>query len=48
MMNYENVMNKRYKEAEDGKFEDATKEILEAIPADIHGFFCFFSNGNVC
>ena len=27
-------MNKRYKEPEDGKFEDATKEILEAVSGD--------------
>ena len=50
-------MNKQYEEPEDGKFEDATKEIFEAvsgdeemepvaaIPADIHGFFS--SNGDV-
>ena len=31
MMKYENLMNKQYKEPEDGKFEDATKEILEAV-----------------
>ena len=34
MMKYENLMNKRYKEPEDGKFEDATKEILEAVSGD--------------
>ena len=37
MMKYENLMNKRYKEPEDGKFEDATiatKEILEALSGD--------------
>ena len=28
MMKYENLVNKQYKEPEDGKFEDATKEIL--------------------
>ena len=27
-------MNKQYKEPEDGKFEDATKEILEAVSGD--------------
>ena len=34
IMKYENLMNKRYKEPEDGKFEDATKEILEAVSGD--------------
>ena len=34
MMRYENLMNKRYKEPEDGKFEDATKQILEAVSGD--------------
>ena len=34
MMKYENLMNKQYKEPEDGKFEDATKEILEAVSGD--------------
>ena len=34
MMKNENLMNKRYKEPEDGKFEDATKEILEARSGD--------------
>ena len=34
MMKYENLMNKQYKEPEDGKFEDATKEILEAVSSD--------------
>ena len=34
MMKYENLMNKWYKEPEDGKFEDATKEILEAVSGD--------------
>ena len=34
MMKYENLMNKQYKEPEDGKFEDATKEILEALLGD--------------
>ena len=33
-MKYENLMNKRYKEPEDGKFEDATREILEAVSGD--------------
>ena len=28
MMKCEYLVNKRYKEPEDGKFEDATKEIL--------------------
>ena len=27
-------MNKQYKELKDGKFEDATKEILEAVSGD--------------
>ena len=31
MIKYEDLVNKRYKEPEDGKFEDATKEILEAV-----------------
>ena len=34
IMKYENLMNKLYKETEDGKFEDATKEILEAVSGD--------------
>ena len=34
MMKYENLMNKRYKAPEDGKFEDATKKILEAVSGD--------------
>ena len=34
MMKYEDLVNKRYKEPEDGKFEDATKEILEAVFCD--------------
>ena len=34
MMKFENLMKKRYKEPEDGKFEDATKEILEAVSGD--------------
>ena len=34
MMKYEDLVNKRYKEPEDGKFEDATKEILEALFGD--------------
>ena len=29
-----NLMNKWYNEPEDGKFEDATKEILEAVSGD--------------
>ena len=31
MIMYEDLVNKRYKEPQDGKFEDATKEILEAV-----------------
>ena len=31
---YENLINKLYKEPEDGNFEDATKEILEAVSGD--------------
>ena len=34
MMKYEDLVNKRYKEPGDGKFEDATKEILEAVSGD--------------
>ena len=34
MMKYEDLVNKRYIEPEDGKFEDATKEILEAVSGD--------------
>ena len=34
MIMYENLVNKRYKEPQDGKFEDATKEILEAVSGD--------------
>ena len=34
IMKYEDLVNKRYKEPEDGKFEDATKEILEAVSGD--------------
>ena len=34
MMKFENLTNKRYKEPEDGKFEDATKEILKAVSGD--------------
>ena len=34
MMKYENLMNKWYIEPEDGKFEDATEEILEALSGD--------------
>ena len=30
----QNLINKRYKEPEDGKFEDATKEIFEAVSGD--------------
>ena len=33
-MKYEDLVNKRYKEPEDGKFEDATKEILEPVSGD--------------
>ena len=31
---YEQFVNKRYKEPEDGNFEDATREILEAVSGD--------------
>ena len=31
---YEEFVNKRYKEPEDGNFEDATREILEALSGD--------------
>ena len=31
---YEEIVNKRYKEPEDGNFEDATREILEAVSGD--------------
>ena len=31
---YEDFVNKRYKEPEDGNFVDATREILEAVPGD--------------
>ena len=31
---YEDLVNKRYKEPQDGKFEDATKEIIEAVSCD--------------
>ena len=34
MMKYEDLVNKRYKEPEDGNYEDATKEILEAVSSD--------------
>ena len=34
MMKYEDLVYKWYKEPEDGKFEDATKEILEAVSGD--------------
>ena len=34
MMKYEDLVNKQYIEPEDGKFEDATKEILEAVSGD--------------
>ena len=34
MMKNENLMNMWYREPEDGKFEDATKEILEAVSGD--------------
>ena len=33
MMKYEDLVNKR-KKTQDGKFEDATKEILEAVSGD--------------
>ena len=31
---YEVFVNKRYKEPEDGNFDDATREILEAVSGD--------------
>ena len=31
---YEEFVNKQYKETEDGNFEDATREILEAVSGD--------------
>ena len=31
---YEEFVNKRYKEPEDGNFEDATREIFEAVSGD--------------
>ena len=31
---YEEFVNKRYKDPEDGNFADATREILEAVPGD--------------
>ena len=31
---YEQFVNKRYKEPEDGNFKDATREILEAVSGD--------------
>ena len=31
---YEEFVNKPYKEPEDGNFEDATREILEAVSGD--------------
>ena len=31
---YEEFVNKRYKEPEDGNFADATREILKAVPGD--------------
>ena len=31
---YEEFVNKRYKEPEDGNVEDATREILEAVSGD--------------
>ena len=34
MIMYEDLVNKWYKEPEDGKFEDTTKEILEAVSGD--------------
>ena len=33
-MKYDNLMNKRYKEPEDVKFVDVTKEILIAVSGD--------------
>ena len=37
MMKYEDLVNKRYKEPEDEKFEDATKEILETPTRTMNG-----------
>ena len=34
MMKFENLMNKRYKEPEDGKFEDASKEIRSCVDSN--------------
>ena len=34
MIMYEDLVNKCYKEPQDGKFEDATKEIHEAVSGD--------------
>ena len=34
MMKYEDLVNKRYKDPEDRKFEDEIKEILEAVSGD--------------
>ena len=31
---YEEFVNKRYKEPEDGNFAGATREIIEAVPGD--------------
>ena len=31
---HEEFVNKRYKEPEDGNYEDATREILEAVSGD--------------
>ena len=33
-MKYEDLVNKRYKEPEEGNFEGATREILEAVSGD--------------
>ena len=33
---YEEFVNKRYQEPEDGNFEDATWEILEAVSGDFN------------
>ena len=34
MMKYEDLVNKWYKEPEDGNFEGAIREILEAVSSD--------------
>ena len=34
MIKYQDLVNKRYKEPEEGNFEGATREILEAVSGD--------------